>query len=361
MDELALEELRGALDGSSSMSGHSESRQPRTAGPQTLSRNRVSQTRTSRQVAKLKRCRRIKANDRERNRMHLLNEALDRLRCVLPTFPEDTKLTKIETLRFAHNYIWALSQAVQTVRDGGAPPETPITLSVGSVTVTVGGDAGNMITSTTGSCAIAQQRRTGHQYLPYGACSPSDAAPTPHYGSPCKSDAGSAPHYGSPCKSDAGSAPHYGSPCKSDGVPTPLYGSPCKSDPGSTPLYGSPCKLDGDAMSQYGSPRAADGGPAPHYGSPFSGLSLSPCRQPAASTSHGTPTPPTTPQHSQYSPEASLLFGDFGAQGYHQQHPLQQHGQHGLQHGLPHGLQRFNNHPAMLFNRGGMQRTAVLR
>ncbi|OPJ84744.1 neurogenin-3-like [Patagioenas fasciata monilis] len=52
----------------------------------------------------------MKANDRERNRMHHLNSALDALRSVLPTFPDDAKLTKIETLRFAHNYIWALTQ-----------------------------------------------------------------------------------------------------------------------------------------------------------------------------------------------------------------------------------------------------------
>lgn len=37
----------------------------------------------------------------------------ERLRLTLPTFPEDTKLTKIETLRFAHNYIFAMSQIVE--------------------------------------------------------------------------------------------------------------------------------------------------------------------------------------------------------------------------------------------------------
>ncbi|XP_064459160.1 neurogenin-1-like [Ornithodoros turicata] len=66
-------------------------------------------------VVKVKKTRRLKANDRERNRMHNLNSALDRLRCVLPTFAEDTKLTKIETLRFAHNYIWALSETLKIV------------------------------------------------------------------------------------------------------------------------------------------------------------------------------------------------------------------------------------------------------
>jgi len=63
-------------------------------------------------VIRIKRNRRVKANDRERNRMHNLNKALDKLRKVLPTFPDDTKLTKIETLRFAHNYIWALSETL---------------------------------------------------------------------------------------------------------------------------------------------------------------------------------------------------------------------------------------------------------
>uniref|UniRef100_A0A665TQ69 Neurogenin 3 n=1 Tax=Echeneis naucrates TaxID=173247 RepID=A0A665TQ69_ECHNA len=56
--------------------------------------------------------RRMKANDRERHRMHNLNSALDSLRRILPALPEDAKLTKIETLRFAHNYIWALTEAL---------------------------------------------------------------------------------------------------------------------------------------------------------------------------------------------------------------------------------------------------------
>jgi len=67
-------------------------------------------------VMKLKRVRRQKANDRERHRMHLLNDALERLRLVLPAMPQDTRLTKIETLRYAHNYIWALSQAVEVIQ-----------------------------------------------------------------------------------------------------------------------------------------------------------------------------------------------------------------------------------------------------
>lgn len=78
-------------------------------------KNRITRSRSPSHILRLKRTRRMKANDRERNRMHMLNEALDKLRCVLPTFPEDTKLTKIETLRFAHNYIFALSQTLDSL------------------------------------------------------------------------------------------------------------------------------------------------------------------------------------------------------------------------------------------------------
>lgn len=65
--------------------------------------------------------RRTKANDRERHRMHNLNSALDALRSILPALPEDAKLTKIETLRFARNYIWALTE---TLRMADQPAHT---------------------------------------------------------------------------------------------------------------------------------------------------------------------------------------------------------------------------------------------
>ncbi|KAM3666829.1 neurogenin-3 [Ammospiza maritima maritima] len=77
-------------------------------------------------LSKQKRSRRMKANDRERNRMHHLNSALDALRSVLPTFPDDAKLTKIETLRFAHNYIWALTQSLRLAEQGLPEPPAPL-------------------------------------------------------------------------------------------------------------------------------------------------------------------------------------------------------------------------------------------
>ncbi|MEQ2283663.1 Neurogenin-1 [Ameca splendens] len=78
----------------------------------------------------VKKNRRLKANDRERNRMHNLNDALDALRGVLPAFPDETKLTKIETLRFAHNYIWALSETIRIADlQAGKTGDPPLLLS----------------------------------------------------------------------------------------------------------------------------------------------------------------------------------------------------------------------------------------
>ena len=54
--------------------------------------------------------------------MHMLNVALEKLRVVLPAFPDETKLTKIETLRFANNYIWALTESLKAI---GEEKETP--------------------------------------------------------------------------------------------------------------------------------------------------------------------------------------------------------------------------------------------
>lgn len=73
-------------------------------------------------LQKLNKVRRLKANNRERDRMHNLNAALERLRDVLPSgvkgSGEDgcsTKLSKIETLRLAYNYIWTLSETLRSL------------------------------------------------------------------------------------------------------------------------------------------------------------------------------------------------------------------------------------------------------
>jgi hypothetical protein len=80
------------------------------------------QHRSPTELSRVKKVRRAKANDRERVRMQTLNQALEKLRTVLPAFPDETKLTKIETLRFANNYIWALKETVRCADQGGPPP-----------------------------------------------------------------------------------------------------------------------------------------------------------------------------------------------------------------------------------------------
>lgn len=78
---------------------------PKKRGPK---RKRMTKAR----VAKLK-VRRIKANARERNRMHGLNDALDILRKYVPCYSKTQKLSKIETLRLARNYIAALADILK--------------------------------------------------------------------------------------------------------------------------------------------------------------------------------------------------------------------------------------------------------
>ncbi|CAH1170356.1 unnamed protein product [Phaedon cochleariae] len=75
--------------------------------------------RDQKRVYKVK-LRRSKANARERNRMHGLNAALDTLRGHIPihvtlsdTNSAPQKLSKIETLRLARNYILAMTQTLQ--------------------------------------------------------------------------------------------------------------------------------------------------------------------------------------------------------------------------------------------------------
>jgi hypothetical protein len=67
---------------------------------------------TPARVARFK-VRRIKANGRERDRMKGLNEQLEVLRDTIPCFSLSQKLSKIETLRLAKNYIEALSEMIQ--------------------------------------------------------------------------------------------------------------------------------------------------------------------------------------------------------------------------------------------------------
>ncbi|XP_058791529.1 class A basic helix-loop-helix protein 15-like [Phymastichus coffea] len=60
--------------------------------------------------------RRLESNERERMRMHDLNDAFQSLREVIPHVPRERRLSKIETLTLAKNYIVALTDVICSMR-----------------------------------------------------------------------------------------------------------------------------------------------------------------------------------------------------------------------------------------------------
>lgn len=64
-------------------------------------------------VIEQKREKRMAANSRERKRMHTVNSAFDQLRELVPTYPSNRKLSKIDTLRLACAYIEDLTSLVR--------------------------------------------------------------------------------------------------------------------------------------------------------------------------------------------------------------------------------------------------------
>ncbi|CAG9534625.1 unnamed protein product [Cercopithifilaria johnstoni] len=90
-----------------------QTRECKTTGQDIIKRTKRKyrcRVRSPETIRRTKQIRRNKANARERRRMHNLNEALEKLRRTLPQLPDEPKLTKIETLRMANNYIYALRQ-----------------------------------------------------------------------------------------------------------------------------------------------------------------------------------------------------------------------------------------------------------
>ncbi|XDA77313.1 hypothetical protein R6Z07F_007447 [Ovis aries] len=140
---------------------------------------------TAETVQRIKKTRRLKANNRERNRMHNLNAALDALREVLPTFPEDAKLTKIETLRFAHNYIWALTETLRLADHcggGGLPGalfSEAVMLSPGGTSAALSSSADSPSPASTWSCTNSpaeSSSASSNSTSPY-SCTLSPASP----------------------------------------------------------------------------------------------------------------------------------------------------------------------------------------
>ncbi|OON21268.1 Helix-loop-helix DNA-binding domain protein, partial [Opisthorchis viverrini] len=99
-----------------------EVKQPKKRGPKKkpLTKEREVRLKT----------RRVRANARERSRMHGLNHALELLRRHVPTFSATQRLSKIETLRLAKNYIHALSELLQR-SEPPSPLELAFTLTEG--------------------------------------------------------------------------------------------------------------------------------------------------------------------------------------------------------------------------------------
>ncbi|XP_063749333.1 LOW QUALITY PROTEIN: class A basic helix-loop-helix protein 15 [Eleginops maclovinus] len=65
--------------------------------------------------------RRLESNERERQRMHKLNNAFQALREAIPHVNTEKKLSKIETLTLAKNYIKALTTIVVDMSGAGLP------------------------------------------------------------------------------------------------------------------------------------------------------------------------------------------------------------------------------------------------
>ncbi|XP_058060392.1 protein dimmed [Anopheles bellator] len=69
--------------------------------------------------AKERNARRLESNERERMRMHSLNDAFQSLREVIPHVKKERRLSKIETLTLAKNYITALTDVIIVMRGEG--------------------------------------------------------------------------------------------------------------------------------------------------------------------------------------------------------------------------------------------------
>lgn len=84
--------------------------------------------------AKERNVRRLESNERERQRMHKLNNAFQALRETIPHVKMDKKLSKIETLTLAKNYIKALTAIIlgmssaRLPHEGNQPEESPTKL-----------------------------------------------------------------------------------------------------------------------------------------------------------------------------------------------------------------------------------------
>ncbi|XP_062377214.1 neurogenic differentiation factor 6-A [Sardina pilchardus] len=178
-DIRGLEDVESERDDDERDDGQDENGLPRRRGPR---KKKMTKARFDRV-----KFRRMEANTRERNRMHGLNNALDSLRKVVPCYSKTQKLSKIETLRLAKNYIWALSEIlntgkrpdlltfVQTLCKGLSQPTT--NLVAGCLQL----NARNFITDHNGEASFTGRSPYDSMYPPYH--SPDVVAASGHVGS----------------------------------------------------------------------------------------------------------------------------------------------------------------------------------
>ncbi|XP_074848096.1 transcription factor ATOH1 [Carettochelys insculpta] len=95
---------------------------PSAEGVSGCGRQRAQSGGLRQQVSGVQKQRRLAANARERRRMHGLNHAFDQLRNVIPSFNNDKKLSKYETLQMAQIYISALAELLHSP---AAPADSP--------------------------------------------------------------------------------------------------------------------------------------------------------------------------------------------------------------------------------------------
>ncbi|CAD5114964.1 unnamed protein product [Dimorphilus gyrociliatus] len=101
---------------SSSANGDEPTAAKRQRTSSTLGKRNGGQRRRKALNARERNLRRLESNERERMRMHSLNDAFQGLREVIPHVKMSRKLSKIETLMLAKNYIMALTNVVCDMR-----------------------------------------------------------------------------------------------------------------------------------------------------------------------------------------------------------------------------------------------------
>ncbi|XP_053691898.1 protein dimmed [Sabethes cyaneus] len=106
----------GSRGGSSSRNASSQHHQQTTA---------AARRRKGVLNAKERNLRRLESNERERMRMHSLNDAFQSLREVIPHVKKERRLSKIETLTLAKNYITALTDVIIVMRGEGEAAGIP--------------------------------------------------------------------------------------------------------------------------------------------------------------------------------------------------------------------------------------------